>query len=231
MSQTQLCSSGVRAASVDPHRRVIRVGVADDHPLVREGTAALLARRADIDIVGIASDGRSALQLVEAQRPDVLLLDLGLPDLSGIEVARSIRSRWPEVAVLVLTGYGTQRYASLLTRLGVAGLINKTAPNDELLDGIYSAAEGRKLADVKQAAGSRRTRQALTVREHEVLALMAGGFRNAEIAAELSVSLNTVEFHVRHILDKLDVRSRTQAVLRARSLGYLLPDDLANVDF
>jgi DNA-binding NarL/FixJ family response regulator len=212
---------------------VIRVVVVDDHPLVREGTTALLARRGDIEVVGIAPDGKSALELVEAQQPDVLLLDLGLPDLTGIEVARCVRARWPSVAVLVLTGYATQRYTQLLTRLGVAGLLNKSAPNDQLVDSIYSAAEGRKLADSKRSSvlAGRHPRQALTVREHEVLALMAGGFRNAEIAAELSVSLNTVEFHVRHILDKLDARSRTEAVLRARSLGYLLPDDIVNTDF
>jgi DNA-binding NarL/FixJ family response regulator len=218
--------------TAEPRRRVIRVGIVDDHPLVREGTTALLGRRADIEVVGVASDGQSALQLVDAQRPDVLLLDLGLPDLTGIEVARWVRSKCPSVAVLVLTGYGIQRYAALLTRLGVAGLINKAAPNDELVDAIYSAAEGRKLTETKRTLpASRRPHQALTVREHEVLGLMAGGFRNAEIAAELSVSLNTVEFHVRHILDKLDARSRTQAVLRARSLGYLVPDDVVNAEF
>jgi DNA-binding NarL/FixJ family response regulator len=217
--------------TAEPRRRVIRVGIVDDHPLVREGTAALLGRRADIEVVGVAGDGQSALQLVDAQRPDVLLLDLGLPDLTGIEVARWVRNKCPTVAVLVLTGYGIQRYAALLTRLGVAGLINKAAPNEELLDAIYSAAEGRKLAETRRTLpATRRPHQALTVREHEVLGLMAGGFRNAEIAADLSVSLNTVEFHVRHILDKLDARSRTQAVLRARSLGYLVPDDVVNAD-
>jgi DNA-binding NarL/FixJ family response regulator len=211
---------------------VIRVAVVDDHPLVREGTTALLALRGDIELVGSASDGKSALRLVEEQQPDVLVLDLGLPDVTGIEVARSVRAQWPAVAVLVLTGYATQRYARLLTRLGIAGLINKSAPNDQLLDGIYSAAEGRKLADSRRMSAmiGHHSREALTVREHEVLALMAGGFRNTEIAAELSVSLNTVEFHVRHILDKLDARSRTAAVLRARALGYLLPDDIVNSD-
>ena len=207
-----------------PQSRAIRVGIVDDHPLVREGTAALLARRIDIDVVGMASDGSSALQLVETYQPDVLLLDLGLPDLTGIEVARSVRARWPGVALLVLTGYATQRYLPLLTRLGVAGLINKSAPNDQLLESIYRAANGRTLSDSKRSS-MRRSRQALTVREHEVLGLMANGFRNAEIAEELSVSLNTVEFHVRHVLGKLDARSRTEAVTRAQAQGYLLPDN------
>ena len=217
--------------TAQPQRRVIRVAIVDDHPLVREGTVALLSRRGDLEIVGVACDGASALQLVDAQQPDVLLLDLGLPDLTGIEVARSVRTRWPGVAVLVLTGYATQRYTQLLVRLGVAGLINKSSPSEQLLDSIYSAADGRKLADSRRVSSTNtHHRQALTAREHEVLGLMAGGFRNAEIAAELSVSLNTVEFHVRHVLDKLDARSRTEAVLRARALGYLLPDDVANTD-
>jgi DNA-binding NarL/FixJ family response regulator len=210
--------------TVPPHPHAIRVGIVDDHPLVREGTAALLSRRVDIDVVGVAEDGKSALQLVESQQPDVLLLDLGLPDVTGIEVARSIRTKWPRVAVLVLTGYATQRYVHVLTRLGVAGLINKSAPNDKLLDSIYLAASGRTLADSRRSS-VRRAHQTLTAREHEVLGLMANGFRNTEIAEELSVSLNTVEFHVRHVLGKLDARSRTEAVLRARSVGYLLPDD------
>ncbi|MBV8715285.1 MAG: response regulator transcription factor [Chloroflexi bacterium] len=212
-----------------PRPHAIRVGIVDDHPLVREGTAALLARRSDIDIVGIAVDGRSALQLVEAQQPDVLLLDLGLPDMTGIEVARSLRTSWPDVALLVLTGYATHRYLHLLTRIGVAGLINKSAPVDKLLESIHLAAAGRTLADSSRSS-VRRTHQTLTAREHEVLGLMANGFRNAEIAEELSVSLNTVEFHVRHVLDKLDARSRTEAVTRAQAQGYLLPEDASPLD-
>jgi DNA-binding NarL/FixJ family response regulator len=213
------------------HRRLVRVVIADDHPLVREGTASLLARRPDIEIVATASDGRSALRLVEELRPDVLLLDLGLPDLSGIEVARRMRSNWPEVAVLVLTGYGTQRYAPLLSQLGVSGLVHKSAQHEELLDAIYAAADGQKMGGSGRARpGLRTSPETLTVREHEVLGLMASGLRNAEIATELSVSLNTVEFHVRHVLDKLGVRSRTEAVLKARYLGFVVPDDVASGD-
>lgn len=212
-------------------RRLVRLVIADDHPLVREGTIALLGRRPDIEILGAAVDGQSALHLVEELRPDVLLLDLGLPDLSGIEVARRVRSQWPEVAVLVVTGYGTERYAPSLSQLGVAGLVHKTAPHEQLLDAIYAAAEGHKLVlSSRTRLDGRTALEALTVREHEVLGLMAVGRRNAEIAAELSVSLNTVEFHVRHVLDKLGVRSRTEAVLRARSLGYIVPDDVATSD-
>jgi DNA-binding NarL/FixJ family response regulator len=217
--------------ALGPRRRLVRVVIADDHPLVREGTAALLARRPDLEIVAAVGDGPAALRLVEELRPDVLLLDLGLPDLNGIEVARRVRSSWPEVAVLVLTGYGTQRYAPLLIQLGVAGLVHKTAPHEELLEALYAAAEGHKLVGSSRARPSTRgSPDALTVREHEVLGLVAAGRRNAEIASELSVSLNTVEFHVRHVLDKLGVRSRTEAVLRARSQGYVVPDDVAPDD-
>jgi DNA-binding NarL/FixJ family response regulator len=205
--------------------------ILDDHPIVREGTAALLERRSDLELVGSAADAASGLRLIEALRPDVLLLDLSLPDATGIEVARCVRSKWPEVAILMFSGYATRRYAQLALQLGVSGLVHKIAHRDELLSAIYAAAQGQKLA----AGGAPRptdvgAHQALTVREHEVLGLIAAGLRNAEIAAELSVSLNTVEFHVRHILDKLGVRSRTEAVMRARSLGYVVPDELFSRD-
>jgi DNA-binding NarL/FixJ family response regulator len=213
-------------------QRGVRVLIVDDHTVAREGTAALLGLRPDLEIVGVAGDADAALRQVEQLRPDVLILDLGLPDQTGIEVARRVRASWPEVAILVLTGYATQQYAPLLQQLGVAGLVHKTAPRDELLAAVYAAAGGGKLATPAPKSNRARTAgvvspDALTVREHEVLGLIAAGLRNAEVAAELSVSLNTVEFHVRHILDKLGVRSRTEAVLRARSLGYVVPDDLA----
>jgi DNA-binding NarL/FixJ family response regulator len=208
----------------------VRVLVVDDHPVVREGTTALLSRRPGLEVVGAASDGASGLRLVEQLRPDVLLLDLDLPDVNGVEVAQSVRTRWPDVAVLVITGYDVQRYTQLLTQLGVSGLIHKTASRDELFGAIQAAAEGGKLARPNRGRPGEFKLEALTVREHEVLGLMAAGLRNAEIAADLSVSLNTVEFHVRHILDKLGARSRTEAVLRARALGYVVPEDVVARD-
>jgi DNA-binding NarL/FixJ family response regulator len=204
----------------------LRVLVVEDQAIVREGTSALLERTDGMQVVGSTGDGNSALRLVEKLQPDVVLLDLGLPDLTGIEVAQRVRAAWPHVAVVILTGYGTHNYRHLLPQLGVRGLVHKTANGGQLVAAIRAAAEGREQVPATNHAASTEPSEPLTMREHEVLALVAAGFRNTEIASDLHVSINTVEFHVRNVLGKLHVRSRTEAVLRARALGYVLPEDV-----
>jgi DNA-binding NarL/FixJ family response regulator len=127
---------------------------------------------------------------------------------------------------VILTGYGAHHYSHLMPQLGVRGLVHKTATGDELVAAIRAATEGREQVSASNQAPSDEPSEPLTMREHEVLALIAAGFRNAEIASDLHVSINTVEFHVRNVLGKLRVRSRTEAVLRARALGYVLPEDV-----
>jgi DNA-binding NarL/FixJ family response regulator len=210
----------------------VRVLVVDDHPIVREGLSAVLGRVPNLDVVGAAGLAETGLRMVEALRPDVLLLDLGLPDSSGVTVAQRVRANWPDVAVVVLTGYGVRSHSRLLSRLGVRGILHKTAPTEHLVNTIVAAAQGRHMP--RSAPVDRRetltVSDPLTMRELEVLALVAAGLRNAEIAEELHVSVNTVEFHVRNLLGKLGARSRTEAVSRARNAGYSLPDEVLTFD-
>lgn len=199
-----------------------RVVVVDDHPMMREGTRATLEQQDDLAVIGVAGDGAEALRMSDALRPDILLLDLGLPDMSGIQVARQVRASSPEVGVVVLSAHDTLGNLRSLKDLGVRGFLSKLASSEELVGAVRRVAAG----GTALAAGGGSTppdaaepSEPLTAREADVLRLLAAGRRNMEIAAELSVSVNTVEFHVRHVLAKLGARSRTEAALRARELG------------
>jgi DNA-binding NarL/FixJ family response regulator len=205
----------------------VRVVVVDDHPILRDGTRALIDRTPGLQVVGVAGDGATTLALVAELQPDVLMLDVGLPDMSGIEVAQEVHARFPSVAVVLLTGYNAQSYAPMLPRLGVRGLVHKTAPSEALVAAIQAVAEGQAVMAAPATPRRPPIAEPLTAREHQVLDLIAAGRRNAEVAAELHVSLNTVEFHVRHILGKLGVRSRTEAVVKGRELGYALSETLS----
>ena len=203
----------------------IRVVIVDDHPMLREGTRALLDARPGIAVAGVAGEGAAALRLVAELRPDVLLLDVQLPDLSGIEVARRVRDAHPAVAILVLTNYEEAGYVRALLQLGARGYLGKAASGDEIAAAVRAVArgEGSVLSPTARAvlgAGA----VELTARETEVLQLLAVARRNGEIARELSISENTVEFHVRHLLQKFGARSRAEAVLKARQAGYVPPD-------
>jgi DNA-binding NarL/FixJ family response regulator len=202
----------------------IRVALVDDHPMLREGTAALLAARPDIAVVGQTGRGAEALALIGERRPDVLLLDLHLPDLSGIEVARRVRAEHPQVAIVVLSNYEDAGYVRALLQLGARGYLGKAATGEEIVAAVRAAARGGAtiLSDGARAAlGAGGA--TLSARELEVLVLIAAGRRNAEIASALSIAESTVEYHVRHLLGKLGARSRTEALRRAREQG-LLPE-------
>ena len=207
-----------------PDAPAIRVVIVDDHPLLREGTRALLDGSAGIAVVGLTGEGRAAFGLVERLRPDVLLLDIHLPDLSGIEVTRQVRAAFPAVAILVVTGYDAAGYARALLRLGVRGFLSKAAPGDQLVAAVRAVAQGQTALGSAAAQAALGGTAALTAREHEVLRLLAAGRRNKEIAAALSVSENTVEFHLSRIFQKLDVRSRTDAIRKGREQGLVPPE-------
>ena len=203
----------------------IQVVLVDDHPLLREGTRGLLKEEPDMEVVGVAGDAATALRMVRELCPDVLVLDLRLPDASGVEVAKRVQGECPRTAVLILTGYEDVSYEQALRRLGVGGYLRKTASGNEIVSAIRAVAAGRAVFGPEScdAVGdpSAPRPDLLTERELEVLRLLSAGRRNAEVAQELVVSIKTVEFHVGNLLDKLGARSRTEALAVARRAGIL----------
>lgn len=203
--------------------RPIRVVVVDDHPMLRQGTESLLARTADIRVVGATGEGSGVFRLLESRRPDVLVLDVHLPDMNGVDVAKRVRAEFPDVAVLILTGYEEVGYVRALVQLGVRGYLGKSASGDDIVAAIRAVAQGRTVLVSEGVRAALRTDAAtLTEREQEVLELLVAGRRNQEIAVSLSVSLKTVEFHVGHVLEKLGVRSRAEAVRSALERGLAI---------
>jgi DNA-binding NarL/FixJ family response regulator len=197
--------------------RPIRVLIADDHRLMREGTAALLRLDDRVEVIGLAADGQEALALAERRAPDVALIDLAMPRLGGIETCAILRERLPKLEVLILTASEREEDLYAALRLGAAGYLLKDMPPRELVDAVCEAGRGepriapamagRILDEMKDddPLGS------LTDREREVLALLADGLRNREIAERLVISEPTVKTHVRHVLEKLRFRNRAEA--------------------
>jgi DNA-binding NarL/FixJ family response regulator len=198
---------------------MVRVLIADDHRLMREGTAALLARDPRIEVAALAADGAEALRLAGELAPDVLVLDLWMPGLSGIEVCAEVRARQPDVHVLILTVSEQEPDLLAALRVGAAGYLLKDMPPAELVEAVLGAGAGepripaamagRVLSEVD--AGSMGVIDDLSPREREVLELMAEGLKNREIAERLFLSEATVKTHVRHLLDKLRLRNRAEA--------------------
>lgn len=218
---------------------VIRVVVADDHPVVREGTRELLDRDADIEVVGEAADGEAAVQLVEALQPDVAVLDVAMPGTNGIEATERIKAAHPSTAVLILTQYDHDQYVFTLLAAGAAGYLLKDVPSAELVRAVHRVHAGepvlhpavaRKViahfAGQVGANASPTVAPAFTDREHDVLRLAACGLSNVAIAAQLSVSLRTVQGDLTDIFDKLDVGSRTEAVIAGLRRGLYSLEDL-----
>jgi DNA-binding NarL/FixJ family response regulator len=213
-------------SSLDVADYPIRVLVADDHRLMREGTAALLRADPRIELVGLAKDGTEAVALAERRRPDVALLDLVMPGLNGIEACAVLRERTPATEVLILTV--SEREADLYAalRIGAAGYLLKDMPPRELVEAVLEAGRGepriapamasRMLTDIGARPDAAAERiETLSEREREVLTLMADGLRNREIAERLVISEATVKSHVRHVLQKLRIRNRAEAAVLA----------------
>ncbi len=199
----------------------IRVAVVDDHPVVRDGTAALLASRPELEVVGVAGSLAEAAALVASTAIDVLLLDVRLGTDSGLTLLgdpdRRDGSGGP--AIIVLTSYDYPQYAQAALRLGAAGFVLKTAPIDELLEAIRRVATGGLAYGVRPAGPASAVR--LSERELDVIRLVVDGRSNDEIAGRLGIGAKTVESHLRRLFDRLDIASRTELATRALREGWL----------
>ena len=192
----------------------IRVLVADDHPVVREGICTMLEIEEDMEVVGRAADGEEAVAQALSARPDIILMDVQMPNVDGIEAMRRIRESDPEARVIVLTTYRDEDYIFPSLRAGARAYLLKDASREELAEAIRAVHRGESLLD-PQIADQTRSREGLTAREVEVLELMAQQKSNAQIAEKLFVSENTVKTHVSNILAKLGCNDRAAAVLTA----------------
>jgi NarL family two-component system response regulator LiaR len=216
----------------------IRVLLADDHAIVRSGVRALLATEPDIEVISEASNGAEAVAQAEAVRPDVILMDLVMPGLSGIEATRQITANLPGTRVLVLTSFAADEDVFPAIKAGAFGYLLKDSSPEELVRAIHQVHRGepslepsiarKVLLELSQSRKEQQplTEDPLTAREVEVLRLVALGYSNKDIAAKLSISELTVRTHVSSILSKLHLASRTQAALYALQKGITSLDDI-----
>jgi len=228
-------------------RSVARLVIADDHYLVRNGLQGMLAKEPDLEVVGVAENGLEALKLCQELIPDLVLMDVRMPEMNGLEATRAIKEEMPSIIVLIVTTHEDPEYLFEALRAGAAGYVLKDAPKRRLLGAIRGAMNGEapltqelavqlisRLAEEtkkqKEAAESlpepkkqqeSSPLESLTPRELEVLGLLAKGQSNPEIARNLVISRGTVKVHVQHIITKLDVSDRTQAVVRAIDMGLV----------
>jgi len=207
----------------------LRVLLAEDHAVVREGTREILERDETISVVGEAADGAAAVDLARELAPDLVLLDLGLPVLNGIEVTRRIRGREGAPRVLMLSAYDDEDYVLAAVDAGASGYLLKTASSRDVIAAIHAVASGEVVLHatvarrlLARAGAGGRPHQPLSEREMSVLRLAARGSHNKEIAGILSLSTRTVEGHFTSIFNKLGVSSRTEAIVHAASRGWLV---------
>ncbi len=201
----------------------IRVFSVDDHPLMREGIAAMIRNQPDMQLVAEAADGREAIQRFREHQPDVTLMDIRLPDMSGIDALIAIRAEFAEARILMLTTFEGDVEVQRALQAGARGYMLKSMPPKDLLEGIREVHAGRKRIPPKIAAqlAEHLGDETLTVRELAVLQQVAGGSRNRDIAERLFIAEETVKVHIKHILQKLGARDRTEAVAIALRRGII----------
>lgn len=209
--------------SITPHVGIIRILTVDDHQLLREGIGAVLDGQTDMTLVGQAGNGLEAIESYRRLRPDVTLMDLRMPDMSGIEAISAIRTEFPNARIIVLTTYAGDVQAAAALRAGAAGYLLKSLVRKELIETIRAVHAGKRRvpAEIATEIAEHVADDALTVREIEVLRRVAAGKSNKLIAAELEISEGTVKTHMKSILPKLDASDRTHAVTIALKRGIL----------
>jgi DNA-binding NarL/FixJ family response regulator len=225
-------------------RGPMRLALVDDHDLARQSLKNMLQDEIDIEIVGEASNGRQALLLCSRLKPDLVLMDVRMPEMDGLAATKEVKQRYPGVSVMMLTMHENPDYLLEALKAGAAGYVLKDAPQEEIIEAVRRVRNGDSPMDPELAARlllrlakegegvTRESRRAssltesLTPREMEVLGLMKLGRSNREIAADLVISLGTAKNHVEHIMAKLNVSDRTQAVVKALEFGILGLDDV-----
>ena len=216
--------------------RLIRVILADDHALVREGTRRLLEAESDVEVVAEAASGEEAVEAVQRLHPDIAIIDIAMPGIGGIQATREIKTSCPETAILILSAYDDEPYLIALLEAGAAGFLLKNVHGQELLNAIHAVSRGesvlppllaekmmRRLST--QADPTPRTSDLLSERELDVLRLAARGLANKEIARRMGLSIRTVHSHLANIFTKMHVGSRTEAVLLALREGIISLQD------
>jgi DNA-binding NarL/FixJ family response regulator len=205
----------------------IRVLTADDHAVVRTGLATMIATEPDLELVGQASNGREAVEMYAALRPDVVLMDLRMPELDGVAATRAIRHGDPDARVLALTMYDGDVDIHRALTAGAVGYLLKDSSAEELIAALRNAAAGQRTlpAAVARALAEHTPRADLTPRELEVLRLVAKGLENTEVASVIGCAPGTIKIHLQHIFAKLGTSDRTEAVTIAFRRGYLHLDD------
>ncbi len=216
----------------------IRIVIAEDHAVVRQGTRSLLEREDDLEVVGEAADGEQAVSLISQLRPDVAIVDIAMPKLNGIEVTRQVKSVLPSTAILVLTAYDNDEYIFALLEAGAAGYLLKDADSQEVVKAVRAVHAGESIlspviahkvigrlksppvTDAEKPAGE------LSEREIDVLKLAAKGMSNGDIGTALFISRRTVQGHLSSVFNKLGVGSRTEAIFQAVKRGWLSFEEL-----
>jgi DNA-binding NarL/FixJ family response regulator len=216
--------------SSSPSSTKIRVLLADDHNIVRAGVRQLLESADDLEVIAEAADGEEAQALIQKHKPDVAVLDIQMPKASGIEVTRWVRVHFPEVGILILTAYDDAPYVMAVLQAGANGYVLKTGREAELIQAVHDVYEGKSALDptiTRQLMANifksteKKMVDPLTERELDVLRLAAKGYTNKAIGVQLNISDRTVQGHLAHIFAKLQANSRTEAVMRAVSLGLI----------
>jgi NarL family two-component system response regulator LiaR len=216
-----------------------RILIADDHAMLREGMRNLLSQEKDFDVVGEAANGEEAVRLAKELKPDIVIMDVVMPKLDGLEATKQVRQESPATALLILTAYSDIRYIIGLLEAGAAGYLLKNAPGRDVVKAIRAVRSGesvldpevtrklvQRLASLSRGSDEREPGGQLTSREMEILKWAARGMSNKEMSEKLFISLRTVKAHMTNIFNKLGCSSRTDAIIKGLKQGYIALDDM-----